>query len=38
MRRYFDEEVTSEKANFGRWRKDFSDPEAFLALFNQLKR
>ena len=38
MRQYFEEEVTSEKANFGRWRKDFSDPEEFLALFNQLKR
>ena len=38
MRQYFDDEVTSERANFGRWRKDFSDPEAFLALFNQLKR
>jgi len=36
MRRYFDSEVTPEKAHFGRWKSDFKDPEAFRAKFESL--
>ena len=36
MRRYFDSEVTTEKAHFGRWKSDFKDPEAFRAKFESL--
>jgi hypothetical protein len=36
MRRYFDSEVTAERAHFGRWRRDFKDPEAFRDKFESL--
>lgn len=36
MRNYFEIEVISDRANIGRWKKDFSDPSGFLELFNNL--
>ena len=36
MRRYFDSEVTPERAHFGRWQSDFKDAEAFRAKFESL--
>ena len=33
VRRYFEEEVSGERAHIGRWKSDFSSPEAFSALF-----
>lgn len=36
MRRYFDSEVTAERAHFGRWKRDFKDPEAFRTRFETL--
>ncbi|MGA0889526.1 MAG: sulfotransferase family protein [bacterium] len=36
MRNYFETEVTIEKANIGRWKRDFPDPNGFLKLFNEL--
>jgi hypothetical protein len=36
MSRYFDTEVTVEKAHFGRWKKDFANPDAFKSRFEFL--
>jgi len=36
MRRYFETEVTAERAHFGRWRRDFKNPEEFQARFESL--
>lgn len=33
MRKYFDQEVNPERAHFGRWREDFSDPESVRRMF-----
>ena len=36
MRRYFNSEVTPERAHFGRWQSDFDDPEAFRSRFESV--
>ncbi len=36
MRRYFDSEVTPERAHFGRWKSDFKDPKIFQDKFNSI--
>ena len=36
MRNYFEMEVRSDRANIGRWKRDFSDSNGFLELFNKL--
>ena len=36
MRRYFDSEVTPERAHFGRWKSDFKDPKVFQDKFNSI--
>lgn len=37
MRSYFESEVTSERAHFGRWRTDSKEPENFRILFETLQ-
>ena len=36
MRKFFEFEVSGQRANIGRWRTDFSNPDEFLNLFNRL--
>ena len=36
MRKYFESEVTFERAHIDRWRSDFTDPDKFENLFNKL--
>ena len=38
MRKYFESEVTFERAHIDRWRSDFTDPDKFENLFNKLTK